>query len=198
MPSSSPLVALGARARLPASSVFTISSTSNTHPPQTPPLASCSAAHRRVSAGSFESGRRSARAARAARTSAPSAALKRHSPSPTRFTLPSNRFRSITISIQSPSRSLPIGPAARASGDTCPMHAPAENPLNRASVRRATCLPNCRYRSADVNCEVSSMPAPIGPRQASTRMSPGRTVLFLMAAMASGSVKKTLAGPVFR
>jgi toxin-antitoxin system PIN domain toxin len=40
-----------ASAFVPASSVFTIASTSNTHPPQVPPLTFCSAAHNRVSSG---------------------------------------------------------------------------------------------------------------------------------------------------
>ncbi len=36
---------------VPASSVFRIASTSNTQPPQVPPLTFCSAAHNRVSSG---------------------------------------------------------------------------------------------------------------------------------------------------
>ena len=59
--------------------------------------------------------------------------------------MPSSVLRSMTISIRSPSRSLPIGPPASASGDTWPMHAPVETPLKRASVSTATCLPNGRY-----------------------------------------------------
>ena len=51
---------------------------------------------------------------------------------PVRFT------RSISIAIRSPSRSLPIGPPASASGPTWPMHAPVETPEKRASVSSAT------------------------------------------------------------
>ena len=61
----------------------------------------------------------------------------------TRLTRPSSRCLSTTISIRSPSRTLPIGPPASASGDTCPMQAPVDTPLNRASVNSATC---CRTR----------------------------------------------------
>ena len=50
----------------------------------------------------------------------------------------------MTIWIRSPSRTLPIGPPASASGPTWPMHAPVETPENRASVSTATCLPKLR------------------------------------------------------
>ena len=63
---------------------------------------------------------------------------------------PSAFSRSITISIRSPSRTFPIGPPASASGETCPMHAPVETPLNRASVSTATCLQCGKCFSADV------------------------------------------------
>ena len=54
----------------------------------------------------------------------------------------------MTMWIRSPSRSLPIGPPASASGPTWPMQAPVETPEKRASVSTATCLPNVRYLSA--------------------------------------------------
>ena len=54
---------MAASAFLPASSVFRIASTSNTQPPQVPPLTSCSAAHRRESDGICGSGARSGRGA---------------------------------------------------------------------------------------------------------------------------------------
>ena len=56
-------------------------------------------------------------------------------------TVPSSRTRSTTMRIMSPSRTLPIGPPASASGPTWPMQAPVETPENRASVMTATCLP---------------------------------------------------------
>ena len=48
------------------------------------------------------------------------------------------------VNAQSPSRTLPIGPPASASGPTWPMQAPVETPEKRASVRTATCLPKLR------------------------------------------------------
>ena len=57
----------------------------------------------------------------------------------------------MTISIRSPSRSLPIGPPASASGPTWPMQAPVDTPENRASVISDTCLPNDRCFSAEVS-----------------------------------------------
>ena len=78
------------------------------------------------------------------------------------------------------------------------MHAPVETPLNLASVRTATCFPNGRYRSAPVNWNVSSIPAPIGPRQMSTRTSPSAMRRSLIALIAAGSLVKMRAGPVNR
>jgi hypothetical protein len=66
-------------------------------------------------------------------------------------TVPSSLTRSTVIATRSPSRSLPIGPPDSASGDTWPMQAPVDTPLNRASVSSATCLPNGRYLRAEVN-----------------------------------------------
>ena len=43
-----------------------------------------------------------------------------------------------------------MGPPASASGEMCPMQAPVETPLKRASVSTATCLPKSRYFSAEV------------------------------------------------
>ena len=63
---------------------------------------------------------------------------------------PSSLMRSTTIRIRSPSRTLPIGPPARASGPTWPMQAPVETPEKRASVSTAICLPNERCLSAAV------------------------------------------------
>ena len=80
----------------------------------------------------------------------PSSASNRSSPSPTRSTVPCSPFRSITISIQSPSNTFPIGPPASASGEICPTQAPVDTPLNRASVSTATCLQNGRLFNAEV------------------------------------------------
>jgi len=55
----------------------------------------------------------------------------------------------MTICSESPSRSLPIGPPASASGPTWPMQAPVETPEKRASVSTATCLPKLRCLSAE-------------------------------------------------
>ena len=115
-----------------------------------PPPACCSAAHSRVSSGMSGSGDRSGRGAREASTRAPSSAENVRPASPTRSTDPSKRLRSITMRIVSPSRTLPMGPPASASGPTWPMHAPVETPEKRASVITATCLPNDRCLSAAV------------------------------------------------
>ena len=53
--------------------------------------------------------------------------------------------------MMSPSRSLPIGPPASASGPTWPMQAPVETPEKRASVTIGTVLPQGRYFSAAVS-----------------------------------------------
>src|SRR5207237_472214 len=70
---------------------------------------------------------------------------------------------------------LPIGPPARASGPMCPMQAPVETPEKRASVRTATSFPHGMCFRAAVTSKISSIPAPIGPRQTRTTTSPGRT-----------------------
>ena len=57
---------------------------------------------------------------------------------------------SMMISIWSPSCSLPMAPPASASGEICPMQAPVETPLKRASVSSATCLPVGSHLSAEV------------------------------------------------
>ena len=103
-------------------------------PPARPPTAACRPAGpgRRA---------RSGRGGRSASTRVPSSAPNSTAPSPTRSTLPSSRLRSMTMRMRSPSRTLPIGPPASASGPTWPMHAPVETPEKRASVSTATCLP---------------------------------------------------------
>ena len=70
---------------------------------------------------------------------------------PTKFRRPSSVSRLTSIAMTSPSRSLPIGPPASASGPTWPMQAPVETPENRASVTIATVLPHGMYFSADVS-----------------------------------------------
>ena len=95
-----------------------------------------------------------------------------------------------------------MGPPARASGPTCPTHAPVETPENRASVINATCLPYDRCLSAAVIWYTSSIPVPNGPPQVSTMMSPPLTrsssSRLLMARTACRSDRKTLAGPTLR
>ena len=103
--------------------------------PPTPPLASCSAAHRRVSAGRSGSGARSGCGARAAssrrRRGRPIAVRRRAARN--RWCRPGAACRS-RCARRSPSRSLPSGPPASASGPTWPMHGPVETPEKRASV----------------------------------------------------------------
>ncbi len=52
--------------------------------------------------------------------------------------------------MMSPSRTLPMGPPASASGETWPMQAPVETPLKRASVMHRHVLAEGEYFSADV------------------------------------------------
>jgi hypothetical protein len=86
---------------------------------------------------------------------------------------------------QSPSRTLPMGPPASASGEMWPMQAPVETPLKRASVSTATCLQNGRLleRGGDL---VNLLHAGArGPPQMSTITSPCEICAGLMASMAA-------------
>ena len=85
-----------------------------------------------------------------ASTRAPSSGSYSRPSWPTRSMLPSSVLRSMTMRMRSPSRTLPTGPPASASGPTWPMQAPVETPEKRASVITATCLPQERCLSAAV------------------------------------------------
>ena len=105
---------------MPASMVSTMVSTSKTQPPHVPPEACWRAAQSLESSGRLGCGSRSSGSGRASSWASPQSAPRLSPFSPTRFIVPSRVLRSMTISIRSPSLTLPIGPPARASGPTCP------------------------------------------------------------------------------
>ena len=114
--------------------------TSYTQPPQLPPLTLCSAAQSSVSAGTWGLATSFSLRGRAASSSA----------DPTKSTDPSSRRVSIRTRSRSPSRSLPSGPPAQASGLMWPMQGPVDTPENRPSVISATLSPSFWPESAEV------------------------------------------------
>ena len=110
------------------------------------------------------------------------------SPWPTRSTLASRRTRSMTIWMRSPSRTLPIGPPASASGPTWPMQAPVETPEKRASVRRRRA---CRTAGAQRRRDLVGLLHAGADRPAAdehehvARRRPARPAVPLIAAMAA-------------
>ena len=116
-----------------------------------PPLTSCSAAHSRVSSGSPGSGARSGRDGRARQDRGAGLGTDLHAAFADEidraFELDAIDHDLDQVAVAQ----LADRTAGSASGETWPMQAPVETPLNRASVSSATCLPNGRYLSAEVS-----------------------------------------------
>ena len=87
-------------------------------------------------------------------------------------------------------------------GETWPMHAPVETPLNRASVSTATCLPHGRYFKRRRHLVRLLHPAAHRPAAAQHQHVARHAPCFgpspLIAAIAAFSVVNTFAGPTLR